>query len=267
MYEDPSNVVGSAARAHCPSGDNATARPSPRRTADAPLVLRTYTEDCGPPPTPTSVNSMKRPSLERSTGTGRSSHVQVPLARLTGRKRSDASAVVRSGHQEAPVWRHVMEAGVPGETRDLTRRSTGGDRVDRIAKQRAIACGSEPDLVAFPGKAEAVEIARGHNLLGAGTVDDNHGPDQPTCARQLVAGDAIPVARHAWKTESSPWRGWLGDNGAQRILEPLDSIDEANHRKVATIRREVGVLDALGEFARHLPSTAYVPACRTASRP
>src|SRR5438128_12409079 len=65
-------VFRSLVSAQFPSGDKATAKPSPRRTAGEPSVFLTYTVPFAPPPSPSSSKRIVFPSDEISWIKGKS---------------------------------------------------------------------------------------------------------------------------------------------------------------------------------------------------
>src|SRR6184192_677105 len=100
------------ANAHFPSGDSVGARPSPRRTAGEPSLLRTYSAPVSPPASPVSSNEISFPSSLKSRGTVQSCQLRS-LFLLTRSQTDHAGAQVVSRKQDPAVSENVVESERP----------------------------------------------------------------------------------------------------------------------------------------------------------
>src|SRR6266699_7016761 len=101
------------ASTHFPSGDSVGARPSPRRTAGEPSLLRTYSAPVSPPASPVSSNEISFPSSLKSRGTVQSCQLRSRSFFSPGSQTDHAGAQVVSRKQDPVVSENVVKSEGP----------------------------------------------------------------------------------------------------------------------------------------------------------
>ena len=115
----------------------------------------------GPPPTPVSENSTRRPSGEMSPITAASSQERSRSAASFGDADGNTASVVGPGDEHAAIRCGVVQRRVARHARDDPHGPGRVHRMDRVAKERRLVRRGEPNLVAPPHEPVHVEIGSG----------------------------------------------------------------------------------------------------------
>ena len=248
--------------AHRESGESASARPAPRRTASEPSVPRRYAALFGAAALPGLREEQQLPVVREIRDPRRVEPRQIAIASSPRSLRDHDRAVVGMRDHEASVGRGVPHRGVAGHPRDRARGAAGSHRAQR-AKQRPFVRRRVQDLVAPPGQAVDVQVFGRQRRHGARLIDDRDSPiSEPVCgsgrtpracrrARSARSRDRCPPRR---RVRPGPFQS---DTPAGRA-RPRGAQSPGPTRR-ATSRRTSRPRPS---DAAHRRQSARAPACR-----